>query len=272
METTDTAWLQAQLAFHSGGIGLRSLERHASAAFIASYVGSALPPPGGQRLLPSAVFEAICSHNVRILGDDLLGVTQVASSTKLQQRFLSASVDKRDHEALLEIASRADRARLFSIGADHASAWLRAPPSSGLGLAIPPDVMSVLVKWWLGLPVSSEGTSCSRCLTQALDTSGHHALTCKRGPHVTARHNALRDCLAQYCRRAFLRPTLEAARHRTGRSSNSTSRHTPSCLPAGSICGTGPDGFAPAQFNPYCRSEHGRRFSCPQCSGKAQAP
>ena len=60
------------------------------------------------------------------------------------------------------------------------------------------------------LPVSPDGASCSRCKNHALDPVGHHALTCKRGPYVTARHNALRDCLAGYCRRAHLNPTLEA--------------------------------------------------------------
>ena len=48
---------------------------------------------------------------------------------------------------------------------------------------------------------------------------------------------------------------------RTGRSSDSTSRHSPPCLDARRPRRTGPDGRAPAQLNPSHRSEHGRQRS-----------
>ena len=211
LETTDESWRQAQLGLRRGGFGLRSLERHASAAFIASYVGSVdLSLNDGQRHLPVVIEDAIFRYNTYVQEDCRLSASQVASVAKLQQRVLSAHIDDKEYQEIMESASPINQVRLHSITADHASAWLCAVPSPGLGLTIPPDAMSVLTKWWLGLPVSPDGASCSRCPNHALDPSGHHALTCKRGPYVTARHNALRDCLANYCRQALLNPTLEA--------------------------------------------------------------
>ena len=203
---------QAQLSTKAGGIGLRvrSLEGHSSAAFVASYIASmGLSAEDDQQQLRSKLEGALAKFNTLVLADSQLSASRSQSLPLLRQGSLSARIEARDQQQLLESASPADRVRLEAIAADNASAWMRAVPSPGLGLAIPPDVMSVLVKWWLGLPVSPLGQVCPRCPTHALDQAGHHALTCKRGPHITARHKALRDCLAQYCRRALLSPSLE---------------------------------------------------------------
>ena len=45
IELTDTARRQAALSLTSGGMGLRSLEAHAPAAYISSSVSSAEAPP-----------------------------------------------------------------------------------------------------------------------------------------------------------------------------------------------------------------------------------
>ena len=68
----------------------------------------------------------------------------------------------------------------------------------------------MLVKWRLGLNLFPEKATCGSCPSQILDRFGQHALTCKRGPGICRRHNTLRDCIADYCRRAQLNPTLEA--------------------------------------------------------------
>ena len=64
----------------------------------------------------------------------------------------------------------------------------------------------------VGPSISPPGAICPRCLGQvALDLQGHHALTCKRGPdvRVVSHHNALRDCLYDFCRWAGLNPQRE---------------------------------------------------------------
>ena len=65
--------------------------------------------------------------------------------------------------------------------------------------------MQVLLKIWLGLPLDSPTDLCPFC-SSALDVMGHHSLTCKHGGFVIARHNRLRDCLAQI---AGLAPEVE---------------------------------------------------------------
>ena len=82
-------------------------------------------------------------------------------------------------------------------------------PSPGLGLRLDADEVQALVKLLLGLPLSAEGDTFPLCPEKTLDPLGHHALTCKRGPDVTFRHNYLRNALFSSCRRALLNPILE---------------------------------------------------------------
>ena len=49
---------------------------------------------------------------------------------------------------------------------------------------------------------------CALCPNKALEA--HHALTCKRGSDVIARHNHLRDTLHHLFKRALYNPKLEA--------------------------------------------------------------
>eukprot|EP00731_Ephydatia_muelleri_P038705 Em0869g3a len=51
-------------------------------------------------------------------------------------------------------------------------------------------------------------SKCPFC-SSALDPDCHHALTCRSGGDVIARHNKLRDCVANLCSKACLSPQLE---------------------------------------------------------------
>ena len=64
------------------------------------------------------------------------------------------------------------------------------------------------MKWWLGLPLSTDADACSHC-SQALDIHGYHVLICRSGGDVVTRHNRLRDCFADFCRKACLAPEIE---------------------------------------------------------------
>ena len=50
IDASDAAWQQAQLSLSRGGLGLRSLAHHASAAFISSLSSSGLAPDSSQHL------------------------------------------------------------------------------------------------------------------------------------------------------------------------------------------------------------------------------
>ncbi|KAL5482162.1 hypothetical protein EMCRGX_G022456 [Ephydatia muelleri] len=68
---------------------------------------------------------------------------------------------------------------------------------------------------WVCIPFAVEtygnwGREAQSTFSQnALDPDCHHALTCRSGGDVIARHNKLRDCVANLCSKACLSPQLE---------------------------------------------------------------
>ena len=125
-----------------------------------------------------------------------------------RQHFLSEKVKKLAFSSLLHNATTATKARLLAESVPQAHAWLRTVPSPGLGLALEPNETHILLKWWLGLPLYNLEETCPYCSSQ-LDRLGHHALTCRYAGDVMTRHNCMRDCIADFCRRAHLSPLME---------------------------------------------------------------
>ena len=68
--------------------------------------------------------------------------------------------------------------------------------------------MQVLLKWRMDLRISSADSNCPLC-SSALNPDCHHALTCRFGGDVVARHNKLRDFFANLCSKVCLSPQLE---------------------------------------------------------------
>ena len=127
-----------------------------------------------------------------------------------KQASLSAVLEDLDQAALWEASPPTTRSRLLAVTAPGASDWLKVTPSPGLGLRLSPDEAQVLIKWRLGLPLFEDGATCPLCGPQEpLDKLGHHATTCKRGPHVCRHHNVLRGVLFEFFSRALLSPELE---------------------------------------------------------------
>ncbi|KAL5468738.1 hypothetical protein EMCRGX_G029849 [Ephydatia muelleri] len=187
VDTSDEAWLQAQLSLSRGGLGLRSLSSHAAAAYIAS----------------------LCSSDFGSLSS-----LHLTSAIGKFNSALSAKIDDTQFNQLFNSSSLADRARLLSISSPHASSWLSVVPSEGLGLHLNPDQFQVAIKWWLGLDTSG-GSLCSLCPDTVLDPLGHHASTCKRGGDAVFRHNRLRDVVGESCRLAHLSVKVEAGNNLT---------------------------------------------------------
>ena len=105
-------------------------------------------------------------------------------------------------------SSPANKARLLSVSAPHATSWLSVIPSTSQGLHLDPIEFRVAVKWWLGLD-TSQGSQCAFCPAHSLDPLGHHALTCKCGGDAVLRHNALRDTLVHFLHRAHASVQVE---------------------------------------------------------------
>ena len=124
------------------------------------------------------------------------------------QHALSSHIEKADFNSLFSDATTVTKARLQAISVPQAHAWLKVQPSPKLGLALMPDEAQVILKWWLGLPLTPEGTPCPLC-HHNMDAWGHHMLTFRSGGDVITRHNQLRDCIADFCHKACLSPQIE---------------------------------------------------------------
>ena len=152
------------------------------------------------------VIDAINLFNLQVSAEDTLSIPLPMKS--YLQHELSQRIENCQFSALYDTSSLADRARMLSISSVHASSWLQAVPSPRLGLDMAPNEMQWSIKWWLGLPLTPEGEVCAYCPDKALDA--HHAVTCKFGGDVVARHNTLRNVIFEFCKRALLNPKLEA--------------------------------------------------------------
>ncbi|KAL5460203.1 hypothetical protein EMCRGX_G033631 [Ephydatia muelleri] len=214
VDASAATWQQAQLSLKRGGLGLRSLSFHSSAAYIASFLSSGLSPSSGRYISSSL-------HLYNSLVDPQDSIThESVGDSPLSQKVLSSKIEDQQFNNLFHNASVTDRARLLSISSPHASAWLSVTPSPRLNLHLEPAEFQVALKWWLGIPVV-QGQSCPHCPSCVLDDFGHHSLTCKHGVDVVSRHNKLKDVFYDFCKRACLGPRLELG---CGAGSDSQSR------------------------------------------------
>ena len=194
IDTTDKAWLQAQLSLSRGGLGLRSLSHHSSAAYIASLSASGQGFTDDRHLNHS-----IQLYNAILSTSDSISAIDITDSVH-GQKVLSSKLE--DHQ-FTELCPMPDKARLHSISSPHASAWLSVIPSPGSQSHLERNEFQIALKWWLGIGVS-EGSTCVYCPNHSLDHLGHHSLTCKRGGDVVTRHKRLRDVLVEYCHLAHV--------------------------------------------------------------------
>ena len=197
LNLTEHAWQQAQLGLRYGGLGLRSLALHACAVYIASISSSGFADVDNQHLK-----HAVSTFNGLVSTQDTILIGSTVDSP-IPQKALSFKIDSEQFRALLDSSSPANKARLLSASASHASSWLSVVPSVELGLHLDPHEFCVGIRWWLGLDIS-RGLSCSLCPNTALDLLGHHAVTCKKGGDVVTRHNRLRDVFVDFCHQAHL--------------------------------------------------------------------
>ena len=145
------SWLQASLPVRQGGLVLREAVRMSSSAFIGSCnsvqsLCSRLVPttPLLEESVPNSNYpspdfsafprESAAKDHIRSLVPDSLDTIDFTLSS---QRDLQRLPDTKLSTTILEKASLRDRARLNTISAPHAGAWLRAIPNPNLSLAMP---------------------------------------------------------------------------------------------------------------------------------------
>ena len=143
---------------------------------------------------------AVDSFNKIVSLSEMVTVASILASP-MQQEALSEKIEDHQFSELYDASTPADKERLLSKSAPHASSWLLVTPSTGLDLHLDPNELKTALKWWLGVDTARE-TSCSLCPDTALDWLGNHTATCKRGGDVVSRHKRLRDLVLEFCHRA----------------------------------------------------------------------
>ena len=177
INVTDDAWSQAFLGPKFGGLGLHSLSHHAAAAFIVSLSFSGLGSADNIHLQ-----QAVAVFNTQVSLSNTISVNSVQDSP-IPQKVLSGMIQAQHFHILLESSSPANRARLLSVAAPHASSWLSVVSYCGLGLHLELNEYQMTIRWWLGLDTSVR-LMCPFCPDTALDPLGHHAVTYRHGGDV----------------------------------------------------------------------------------------
>ena len=162
VDTPDHAWQQAQHSLSRGGLGLRCLSHHSSAAYIASLTASDSGSNTNHHLLQSLQ-----------LYNSLVPLAEAVSMEAVlelpgHQKELSSRLEDQQFRLFFQSLSLPNRARLLSASSPHASAWLQVVPAPGLNLHLDPSEFQAGIKWWLGID-SSQGANCPFCPPHRLD-------------------------------------------------------------------------------------------------------
>ena len=104
---------------------------------------------------------------------------------------------------LTEAFSGDDAVRFFCQKKPHCNSWLAVIPSVARRTLIPTVEFRCLLRWTLGIPLISgdQGpVACPKCTSQ-MGPSGHHLVCCHLN-HISRRHHAVVEALADVTRRA----------------------------------------------------------------------
>eukprot|EP00731_Ephydatia_muelleri_P006120 Em0003g368a len=187
IDASDAVWQQVQLSLSRGGLGLRRLELHCSAAYLASVIKTSNSDP-----LDEFSRQAVSIYN-----------RLVPQASSLSDNSLL------DQPCPLVVSVISPCSLLACGDSIQGTQSLR-----GAG-RVPGG--SEMVAW----DGHFTKQRCPHCHDHQLDPLGHHAVTCKGGGDAVIRHNALRDVFAQFCHRARLGGQLEVGYGSGGDVSNS---------------------------------------------------
>ena len=124
---------------------MHSLALHACAAYIASISSSGFADVDNQHLKHAMnTFDGLVSTQDTI-------IIESTADSPIPQKALSFKIDTEQFRALLDSSSPANKARLLSASAPHASSWLSVVPSEELGLHLDPHEFCVGIRWALQL-------------------------------------------------------------------------------------------------------------------------
>jgi hypothetical protein len=208
-DLTGDNWDRATLPTKLGGLGLRSADRHSSAAFIASSVASRdlsrhihpLGEPVGDRRLAAVAADFAAAHpeHAPRITAFVSGEERIAKA----QSVFSSYVDNKLFTQVKTLASELDQVAITSSCAKGASAWLNLQPT-GCNLNLDNETFLSYLSLRSCVAVTPEARACTLCLHTLADSRGDHSLLCSRSHSRTALHNSLRDCLFYYASTGLL--------------------------------------------------------------------
>ena len=196
---SEQAWSQFTLPIHLGGMGLQLPSELAPSAFAASYYSC-------QNLI-SAILgaspELLEVHAAESHWQHLAETSTVPQGNPRQKAWTSVISATRHRKSLI---ATSDRRRLLGCSAPGSGDWLKALPSSNLGLCLSDDHFRVSIALRLGAPVSYA----HKCVCGAdADINGGHALICKRIKSRFVRHQMGNDVIRDSLKAANIPSTLE---------------------------------------------------------------
>ena len=126
-----------------------------------------------------------------------------------KQKTLSSRVNNQLHKRLLNsINNTRDKARMNSLGLQHAGDWLHVVPSPVLGLHLRPQEFRFAMLYCLGVPIYSSEGPCVACGLPC-DVRGDHLISCGAAGERIDRHNQLCDAVYHTAVSALLGPRRE---------------------------------------------------------------
>ena len=127
-------WKQACLSLSRGGLGLRSVAVHSTAAYLGS-ISSSSP----DLVSSHYVFDAINLFNLQVSAEDIYYQSLCQSCLILSMHDLSQRIENCQFSALYDSGYLADQARILAILSVHASSLLQVVPSPSLGFDLAPN-------------------------------------------------------------------------------------------------------------------------------------
>jgi Reverse transcriptase (RNA-dependent DNA polymerase) len=207
----DPAWRQASLPIKAGGLGIRSAVQLSASAFLSSVHGAnslvSRIMVGSSLIQEPMVSHALGFWNRLVAGDN---ASSAPSGPASLQKSWDAPVVASSFEILLNAApDQYSKARLRAVSSPHAGDWLKAIPSSSLGLRLDNEGMRIAIGLRLGTNLCAPFT-CA-CGNQ-VDARGAHGLSCARSAGRQLRHTLVNDEVL----RAFSRAGIPARREPSG--------------------------------------------------------
>ena len=150
------------------------------------------------------------THALQNLIPFLPNVSPTHCTTCPNHRELVKVAIQKSSDCLVQGSSASDALRIRACQLPWGDGWLVGTPSTSSDALLSNVAVLDSLSLRLGLETLTSGGQCPFC-HQAMDSLGHHSMTCMAGGARTRMHYTLRDSIYTVAERAGMRPRLEVA-------------------------------------------------------------